>query len=444
VAALSLVVAIASFAIPAVNGYDPWAWLVWGREIPLGRLDTTGGPSWKPLPVVATVVLSPLGSLAPGAWLLVTRALGVMAIAFTYRIGARYAGRVAGLVAVALLVLGPDADPRFVRLLLEGHTGIATATLTLWAFERHLDGRRAEALLIGTALGLLRPEAWPFLGLYAVWLWRTELRIRPLVVGCLASIPLLWFVPDWIGSGSPWNGADVAQVAFRDTTNRIELAFRRAGELVVLPAWIAAAAGVVSAARRGERALLVAAMAAIAWTALVIAMTAAFHYAALSRFFMPAVAIVCILAGIGVARVVASVPAGLRVLVASGLVVLLVPFLLPRLSGIPDVLNVAHEQAMVEDDFRDVFDGVGGTAWVLGCGAVTVDPRGGMRPVLAWLMEVPMSSVGYGPLDEPGVVFARPGSPLDTELTELDDPEIVTVARNERWSVYAVECSPES
>ena len=34
----------------------------------------------------------------------------------------------------------------------------------LWAFERHLDGRRDHALYLGVAAALLRPEAWPFLG----------------------------------------------------------------------------------------------------------------------------------------------------------------------------------------------------------------------------------------------------------------------------------------
>jgi len=48
---------------------------MWGREI--GQLDlvTTGGPSWKPLPVVFTTVFSFFGSdLAPYLWLWLARA----------------------------------------------------------------------------------------------------------------------------------------------------------------------------------------------------------------------------------------------------------------------------------------------------------------------------------------------------------------------------------
>ena len=52
--------------------------------------------------------------------------------------------------------------------------------LALWAFERHLDGRRDHALYLGFAAALLRPEVWPFLGLYGLWLWfrEPELRLR--------------------------------------------------------------------------------------------------------------------------------------------------------------------------------------------------------------------------------------------------------------------------
>jgi hypothetical protein len=39
------VVATASLALPSEPTYDPWAWLVWGRELWAGDLDTAAGPS---------------------------------------------------------------------------------------------------------------------------------------------------------------------------------------------------------------------------------------------------------------------------------------------------------------------------------------------------------------------------------------------------------------
>ncbi len=39
---------------PSELSYDPLAWVVWGREIAHLGLDTSGGPSWKPLLVAFT------------------------------------------------------------------------------------------------------------------------------------------------------------------------------------------------------------------------------------------------------------------------------------------------------------------------------------------------------------------------------------------------------
>ena len=62
---------VACFAIAALSlletsapTYDPWAWIIWGREIMHLDLDTVSGPSWKPLPVLFTAPFSLLGRLA--------------------------------------------------------------------------------------------------------------------------------------------------------------------------------------------------------------------------------------------------------------------------------------------------------------------------------------------------------------------------------------------
>ena len=47
---------------------------------------------------------------------------------------------------------------------------------------------------------LARPEVWPVVGLYALYLWFSERSWWPLLVG----VPLmlaLWILPDWAGSG---------------------------------------------------------------------------------------------------------------------------------------------------------------------------------------------------------------------------------------------------
>ncbi len=65
-----LAIASVSLLFPSTPTYDPWAWLLWGREILEFDLVTEGGPSWKPLPVLFTGPFSLFGEeVAPYLWL---------------------------------------------------------------------------------------------------------------------------------------------------------------------------------------------------------------------------------------------------------------------------------------------------------------------------------------------------------------------------------------
>ena len=65
--------------------YDPTAWLIWGREIVHGELSTTGGPSWKPLPILVTAPAALLGdAAAQQVWLVVARTGGVVALVLAF------------------------------------------------------------------------------------------------------------------------------------------------------------------------------------------------------------------------------------------------------------------------------------------------------------------------------------------------------------------------
>src|SRR5437763_863799 len=72
--------------LPATPSYDPWAWLTWGREVGHLSLHTTGGPSWKPLPVMFTAVFAPFGRAQPDLWLFVARAGALMALAMVFKL----------------------------------------------------------------------------------------------------------------------------------------------------------------------------------------------------------------------------------------------------------------------------------------------------------------------------------------------------------------------
>src|SRR3954468_6001012 len=92
--------AVSPLVIRAAPGYDPWTWLLWGREVAGGSLSTAAGPAFKPLPVAVCSLLAPLGSAAPVAWVVLVRAAAGIAVWLAYRLGRELAGsRLGGGVA---------------------------------------------------------------------------------------------------------------------------------------------------------------------------------------------------------------------------------------------------------------------------------------------------------------------------------------------------------
>ena len=431
--------ALASLAIPAAIAYDPWAWLVWGREVGRLQLDTLGGPSWKPLPVLPTTVLAWFGDAAPVLWMLLARFGGLLAVVGVYRLAARFAGPWAGAIASAMLVLSPDPGPRYVRLVLEAHSAPITAALTVWAIDRHLDGKHGTALVLATALALDRPEAWPFLALYAIWLWRHDPAQRRLVVAMCACIPVLWFGADWWGSGSPIHGADAARV-IADDGGRLVDSLRRVGEVVSPVTFGAALIAVIDAARRRERVLLVLAAGALGWFALVVGMSAVFGYAALSRFLLPGAAILCVLAGIGVVRLFALAPAGgPRVAVAVMVVAVAVPLLVWRADGIPGQFDEVAARDHEVDGLDRAIRAAGGPDAVTACGRVAIDNADVPRVAAAWKLDLPLAAVHRGLGRHRGVVLASHPGRAERRAAR-HGREVTVLAAAGSWAVLGVDC----
>lgn len=439
-----LTVAGVSLAFRASIAFDPWTWLVWGREVAGWRLDTTGGPSWKPLPVLVTTVLAPLGDLAPTAWVMIARAMGLLAVAMAYRLAKRFAGPAAGVMAAALLVLAPDGGPRFLRTVLEGHSAPAEAAFALLAIEAHLDDRHGRALVVATALALLRPEAWPFLLAYAGWLWWREPTRRVLVAVVVTLVPLLWFGGDWWGSGSPLHGADTAQVISDGPLDRLGSALDRVAKVVVAPAWVAAMFAVGRAVHRRERELPTLAILAAAWSLLVVAMSVLLGYAALSRFLLPAGAVLCVLAGVGLVWLYDAVPRGAprAVFVVVALLVS-APLVLPRVTGLQSQLAGVAERHRVERSLDLAIARAGGREALTRCGAVVADRVDLPQSVLAWELDLALHDVRSTRRGRSGsrVVILRAGGREERRLQASEPAELVPLGDSAHWSIVAVDCS---
>jgi hypothetical protein len=421
---------------------------VWGREIGRLQLDTTGGPSWKPLPVLVTVLVGPFGGAA-ALWMIVARTGALLAVVGVYRLADRLAGRWAGVVAVLGLVLSPDPAPRFVRLVLEGHSAPLTAALAVWAIDRHLAGKHGAALVLGTLLALDRPEAWPFLALYVVWVWRRDARLRPLAAGMSALLVVLWFGADWWGSGSPLHGADSARV-LSDDGQRFGDSVWRVVEVVIAPVWAGAVIATADAWRRRDRVVVALFAGAVAWCALVVLMGAAFGYAALSRFLLPGAAVLCVLGGVGVVRLVAWVPEGRARVVTVVLVVLaFVPAVAVRAYGVPGQVDETAARARVIDDLDAAFAAAGGADAITRCARVAVRDAGVPRVAAAWTLDMPLGRVETRPgrartmLVEPSRAPSgderRPGERAAAWARRTGRPAEV-VASTRHWTVLAVGC----
>src|SRR3954468_21686002 len=198
-----VVLAALSLILPSPPGKDPWSWIIWGREVAHLDLDTMSGSSWKPLPVLFTTVFSLFGhDVAPGLWLVVVRAGALLAVVFAYRVAARYVGIVGGVVAGVGVALA--AWPRYVA---QGNVEPLSAALVLAAVDRHLNGHRHQTMLLGALAALGRPELWPFLALYVLFVFFRRGTRKPVAIVLLLVVPALWLGGDYWGSGAPFHGS---------------------------------------------------------------------------------------------------------------------------------------------------------------------------------------------------------------------------------------------
>ncbi len=403
-----LALAALSLLAPSIPSYDPFAWLVWGRELvePSQSFGLAGGPSWKPLPVLFTAPFSLVaGAAAPSLWLLVARTGALLALAGAYALGARIAGMWAGVVAAVAVLL----TDQFTSLTWRGASEPLLLACVLWAIERHHSGRRGTAFALAVAAALIRPEAWPFLGLYALWRWReTAWRERLLMLGGLALVPLLWFGPPAL-VGDPFAASSHAANYDGQTGSDPALtALRRGLALALAPVWVLAAAAV--ALRPRDRVVRLLALGGVAWLLLVVVMTVA-GYPGLARFMLPAAAVACVLAGVGAVELVRRASEHGRrsggALAAILLLAVGAAFGVGRADSEASQTRTAIDAARLQHQLTQAIAGAGGRTRVLACGVVAVNHTA--QTALAWKLRVSLSRIAYD-VTASGIVFRGPRS----------------------------------
>jgi hypothetical protein len=247
----ALIVAALSLRLPSTPSYDPWSWLIWGREVIHGDLELGGITSWKPLPVIFTTVFALFRGAQPDLWLLVVRAAMIVSLCAIFRLafrtvwnlqrvseddddprsgdedtarpglarwalgiepaGERYwqwlPALLAGLLAaIALLLTGVYFSNTMI-----GYSEALAVAAVLVGIDCAYDGHHLPAYALGLAAALDRPEAFVFLAPYGLWLlWRKpRLRVWVIALGLLALA--LWFIPQKIVTGSFTGSVSAAQ-----------------------------------------------------------------------------------------------------------------------------------------------------------------------------------------------------------------------------------------
>lgn len=454
---------VSVLTLPSLPGYDVFAWIVWGRELahhviaPAEPFIVGGGPSWKPLPVFFTALFGFFGA-APKLWVALARAAGLFGLFVAYRLGEQLGAsprwRLAGPLAGVLAAFEVFVTSGWTHYMLRATSEPMVVTTTLFAIERHLAGRRVTAFVSGVLLVLLRPEAGVFVGVYAVWLFFADprLRTRLVLVAGIVAIPVGWFVPPWIASGEPLL-ASIHARAFNGQLGphpALEV-LKRATNLTVWPVIIAAGAVTVLAIRTKDWLTVTLAAAALAYVAVVEAMTLD-HYPGLERFMLPAAAIACVLAGVAVARFAAFAGGGLASLaVAVVLVAVAVPFLDGRVSEATTEVHTARQAVRIYDQMVAATDKVGGTKRIFPCRTSYAAVNHTVQTSLAWALTVPLTRVlGVTDVDtslrRPALAFFAPRNPINggAPTAFVGGLHGHLIARVGTWKVFRVKRAGDS
>jgi hypothetical protein len=410
-------------------GYDAFGWLVWGRQVLHWNLNTDGAPSWKPVTFLFTLPYALAGRAQPWLWVITAVAVAFSGAVFAGRIAYRLTGpcpqrRYAPIVAAAVAGIGVLGLNGYAQLLLIANSDPMIVTFCLAAIDSHLSGRRklAFAMLVLAALG--RPEAWAFAGLYALWAWRALPSMRLLAVVGLALIPALWFSIPALTSKSWFISGDLALNAHTMIHgSKIIGVISRLRSLSGLPMQLAAVFAVALALARRDRTSLMLAGAAVLWVAIEIAF--AWHgWSAVPRYLIEPAAVMVVLAGGAVGRVLAYTPRHATMLRWAGPVAVLA-LIVSLTPYARDDVRITHAQIIKQASdatrlsrLQSVIAREGGAARILACGQPVTFV--GFQSTLAWELGMNVGNVGYKPgrsidLGTPIVVF-RP-QPLGWSVT---------------------------
>ena len=284
-------------------GYDPYGWLDWGYHTLHGSLNLGGAPSWKPFTFVFTVVYSLFGHWALYLWMLTAVSISLSGAVFGGRIAYRLTATEGGpaWVAFAAGAFGGAAVlgiQDYFHYLMSAQSDSMLVSVCLAAIDMYLCGRLRWAFWIGVLAGWGRPEVWPFLAIYGIYLIRRHPNMRKDVIGGAVLTLFFWFGVPTITNGRPNIAGQLALRSPREcTTGKITCTISRFAALDYIVLELAALLVLVLALLRRNWTVVTLAGMAIGWVVVEIAFV--LHgFPGVPRYLFEPAGLTAVLAGI--------------------------------------------------------------------------------------------------------------------------------------------------
>jgi len=387
-------------------GFDPYGWLVWGYQTLRLNLNLGGAPSWKPVTFLFTVPYSIFGHLSYWLWMVTAISIALAGPIFAGRIvykvvldssEERWAA-IVGAVFAGLCLLG---IVQYTHYWLSAQSDPMLVTFFLAAVDMHLHRRPRWALAFLWLSSLGRPETWPFLALYSIWIWREIPKTRRLVVGAWVLLAFFWFGVPVLSGNSPFVAGQLAENSPRMLhSGKIIGTIDRFRALTYWPVKLAAGIGVLLALWRRNRVTLVIAGMSALW--MVIEVAFALHgFPGVPRYMFEAAGAMIVVAGIGVGWLLTEFRRFSRLAQLAGVagVVALVGFSVPGALAQEhyEHKDLIHERARTAEIHRldATIKALGGYKFIRSCGDPTSDVE--YVSVLAWYTKLDVGYVGHRP-----------------------------------------------
>jgi hypothetical protein len=418
-------------------GYDPYGWLIWGYQTLHGSLDLGGAPSWKPFTYIFDVPFALFGHWALYIWMLTSVSISFAGAIFGARIAYRLTGagserRWAAWVAALFAGASVLGIQDYFHYLMSVQSDPMLVTVSLAAIDCFLCKRYAWAWWLGVLVGLGRPEVWPFLVIYGVWILRRKTDMRWMVVAAALITAFLWFGVPEITNGRPNIAGQLALKSPRELhSNKITGTIGRFTALDYLPLELAGLLVLgLALLRRNWVVVTLAAMAA-GWVVIEVAFV--LHgFPGVPRYLFEPAGLTAVLAGVLVGWLLLDARRWhprLPSWAGIPLVVLLVAVMVPRAisQARAEHKDIYHERGRTEqiNKLGSFLAALGGPQAILACGQPVMNVE--YVSVLGWYMHRNTGKIGYRP---------------EFELTRKHNPIVMFTPLPNGWLLKPYRTAP--